>query len=149
MAVTIRRKVDSKMEILQFPEVLNITGLSRQTLKRYIDKQIFPKPIKTGIRKLGFYKVEVERWIATKDINRSNAPNRATLIANVLSALEAGAELTSWDCLQQFNSPWLSQCIYELRRKGHEIESTKFYYTGSDGQPRHYTRHKLVRSASQ
>lgn len=52
--------------ILRLPEVMKRTGLSRSTIYVYIEKGLFPKPIKIGLRAVGWYASEVNQWILSR-----------------------------------------------------------------------------------
>ena len=54
------------MRVLRFPMVSEMTGLPRSTLYLYIKNNQFPKPIKIGIRSVGWMKEEVEEWLRRK-----------------------------------------------------------------------------------
>lgn len=51
------------MQILRLPEVSRLTGLPRSTLYLYIKNNQFPKPIKLGVRSVGWVSDEVEHWL--------------------------------------------------------------------------------------
>jgi prophage regulatory protein len=44
------------------PCVSHLTGLSRSTIYRLIEKNDFPKPIPLGSKSIGFLSSEVEAW---------------------------------------------------------------------------------------
>lgn len=51
------------MNILRLPKVIELTGLSRASIYRYINTESFPRPINIGPRSVGWIKMEVEAWI--------------------------------------------------------------------------------------
>lgn len=52
--------------ILRLPEVIDRTGLSRSTIYAYIEKDMFPKPIKLGLRAVGWHESAISQWINSK-----------------------------------------------------------------------------------
>lgn len=61
----ISKKVQS-MIILRLPAVSKVTGLPRSTLYLYIKTNQFPRPIKLGVRSVGWIKEEIDEWLAKK-----------------------------------------------------------------------------------
>ena len=51
-------------QIYRFPEVMKITGLSRSSIYLAISKEQFPKPIKIGIRAIGWPEESLAEWQA-------------------------------------------------------------------------------------
>ncbi len=51
------------MHILRFPQVSELTGLPRSTLYFYMKNNQFPKPVKLGVRSVGWIKEEVVEWL--------------------------------------------------------------------------------------
>lgn len=49
--------------IIRLPEVINRTGLSRSTIYEYIKIGIFPRQINLGIRAVGWYEDDIEKWL--------------------------------------------------------------------------------------
>ena len=52
--------------ILRTPEVVELTGLSKTTLWRWVRSGDFPMPVKLGslgTRSIGWREGEIERWI--------------------------------------------------------------------------------------
>ncbi len=49
--------------IIRLPEVIQRTGLSRSTIYAYVEKDMFPKPIKIGLRAVGWYESDITEWI--------------------------------------------------------------------------------------
>jgi prophage regulatory protein len=54
------------MIILRLPAVSKVTGLPRSTLYLYIKTNQFPRPIKLGVRSVGWVKEEIDEWLAKK-----------------------------------------------------------------------------------
>jgi prophage regulatory protein len=55
-------KVQS-MKVLRLPSVCELTGVPRSTLYLYIKNNQFPKPVKLGIKSVGWIQEEVEQWL--------------------------------------------------------------------------------------
>lgn len=51
------------MRIMRLKEVMDLTGLARSTIYKYIDAETFPKPISLGGRSVGWVDEEVQEWI--------------------------------------------------------------------------------------
>ncbi len=52
--------------ILRLPEVKSVTGLSRSSIYLSISKNEFPKPIRLGIRSVGWSEREIQKWLSSK-----------------------------------------------------------------------------------
>lgn len=52
-----------EQQILRCREVQRVTGLSKPTLYRMIASGAFPRPVKLGVRSVGWRASEIERWI--------------------------------------------------------------------------------------
>ena len=59
------------MQVLRFPAVSRVTGLPRSTLYLYMKNNQFPKPMKLGVRSVGWIKEEVDEWLRQKRNSRS------------------------------------------------------------------------------
>jgi len=59
------------MRILRLPMVSELTGLPKSTLYHYIKQAKFPRPVKLGVRSVGWIKEEVEDWL--KERKRAGA----------------------------------------------------------------------------
>jgi prophage regulatory protein len=51
------------MRVLRLPAVSELTGLPRSTLYLYMKSSEFPKPVKLGVRSVGWIKEEVDDWL--------------------------------------------------------------------------------------
>jgi prophage regulatory protein len=60
---------NSPVRILRGPEVRARIGLSRSSLYNYIQRGLFPPPIKLGPRCVGWMEEDVVQWI----VNRQSA----------------------------------------------------------------------------
>lgn len=49
--------------VLQLPEVVDRTGLSRNTIYVRLDQGRFPRPVSLGTRSVGWLESEVDEWI--------------------------------------------------------------------------------------
>jgi len=59
------------MRILRMKMVVEITGLARSTVYKYIAEGIFPKPITLGSRSVGWVESEVFAWIQARVAERN------------------------------------------------------------------------------
>lgn len=59
-------KQEQPETIIRLPEVMNRTSLSRSTIYAYIKKGMFPKPIKIGLRAVGWHESEIIDWIKSR-----------------------------------------------------------------------------------
>ena len=56
-------------KILRLPEVVNLTGLGRSTIYAKISAGEFPKPIRLGVRAVGWADEDVYTWLTNKRID--------------------------------------------------------------------------------
>lgn len=59
------------MRVLRMKMVVEITGLARSTVYKYIAEGIFPKPITLGGRSVGWVESEVFAWIQARVAERN------------------------------------------------------------------------------
>ena len=59
------------MQVLRFPAVSRVTGLPRSTLYLYMKNDQFPKPIKLGMRSVGWIKEEIDEWLQQRKNSRN------------------------------------------------------------------------------
>ena len=59
------------MRILRMKMVIEITGLARSTVYKYIAEGIFPKPSTLGGRSVGWVESEVFAWIQARVAERN------------------------------------------------------------------------------
>ena len=50
-------------KILRLPDVKEATGLSRSSIYMAVSQGKFPKPIKLGLRSIGWLGEEIEEWV--------------------------------------------------------------------------------------
>jgi prophage regulatory protein len=51
------------MKIIRLQQVMEMTGLGRSTVYKYVSGSLFPKPIPLGGRSVGWLESEVKEWI--------------------------------------------------------------------------------------
>lgn len=54
------------MAILRQPEATKLTGLSRSTLRRMVERGDFPPPLQLGLRSIGWLEDEVLEWLESR-----------------------------------------------------------------------------------
>ncbi len=59
------------MRILRMKTVIEISGLARSTVYKYVAEGIFPKPISLGGRSVGWLESEVHSWIQSRLVERN------------------------------------------------------------------------------
>ncbi len=59
-------KTQHEPAILRRPQVEQRTGLSRSTLYQYIKDGDFPKPVRLGLRAVGWLESDISDWIAAR-----------------------------------------------------------------------------------
>ena len=59
------------MQLIKLKEVINKTCLSRSSIYDYVDRGLFPKPVKLGARSVAWVLSEVDEWILIR-INDRN-----------------------------------------------------------------------------
>lgn len=60
------QKIQHEPAILRRPQVEQRTGLSRSTLYQYIKDGDFPKPVRLGLRAVGWLESDISDWIAAR-----------------------------------------------------------------------------------
>jgi prophage regulatory protein len=76
--------------ILRFPEVKNLSGLSRSTIYLRISERLFPRPILLGPRMVGWRESEIAAVNAAR-IRGANEEEIRLLVAKLESARKAAA----------------------------------------------------------
>ncbi|MCX2813767.1 MULTISPECIES: AlpA family transcriptional regulator [unclassified Pseudomonas] len=51
------------MKVIRLQQVMEMTGLGRSTIYKYVSENWFPKPISLGGRSVGWLESEVAEWI--------------------------------------------------------------------------------------
>jgi prophage regulatory protein len=54
------------MKIIRLKQVMDVTGLARSTIYKYIADGVFPKNISLGGRSVGWLESEIQDWIRAK-----------------------------------------------------------------------------------
>ncbi len=54
------------MKIIRLKDVMDITGLARSTVYKYVAEGFFPKPVSLGDRCVGWVEAEVHDWILAR-----------------------------------------------------------------------------------
>ncbi len=61
------------MRLIRLKEVMNVTGLARATVYKYIKQSQFPASVSLGDRAVAWVESEVEEWILDKIEERDEA----------------------------------------------------------------------------
>lgn len=61
------------MRIIRLKEVMDITGLARSTVYKYVAAGEFPVPVSLGERCVGWLENEVQEWILARVAERDKA----------------------------------------------------------------------------
>ncbi len=54
------------MKLIRLQQVMEMTGLGRSTIYKYISEDWFPKPVPLGGRSVGWLESEVQDWILAR-----------------------------------------------------------------------------------
>lgn len=60
------------MKVVRLQQVMEMTGLGRSTVYKYVSENWFPKPIPLGGRSVGWLESEVVEWIMARVSERDN-----------------------------------------------------------------------------
>lgn len=71
--------------------------------------------------------------------------NRISLTDRVLAHLWDYGEITSWEAIKMFGATRLSAIIFNLRKRGWNIENEWEYNTNRYGDEVKYVRYKLIK----
>lgn len=52
--------------ILRLPDVIERVGFSRSSIYAFVDNDTFPRPVKIGIRAVGWLDSDVDDWISDR-----------------------------------------------------------------------------------
>lgn len=55
---------DSRPRVMRLRSVLHETGLARSTVYRMVAEHTFPSPVRLGARAIGFFREDVDQWLA-------------------------------------------------------------------------------------
>ena len=64
------------MKLLKLREVQQLTALSRSALYELMAADLFPRPIRVGVRSVRWYEHEVHEYIASRPRAGSDRPGR-------------------------------------------------------------------------
>ncbi len=59
--------------ILRLPQVQEVCGVGRSTLYDWINAGKFPKPVKLGVRAVGWAETEIDAWLEARMSERKVA----------------------------------------------------------------------------
>lgn len=54
------------MRIIRLKGVIEMTGLGRSTIYKYIDSGVFPQSVSLGGRSVGWVESEVQEWVMSR-----------------------------------------------------------------------------------
>lgn len=69
------------MRLIRLPEVINLTGLSRSSIYKYISENTFPQSVSLGERACAWVESEVQEWVLARIAERDQALGAALLKA--------------------------------------------------------------------
>ncbi|MEZ9518260.1 AlpA family transcriptional regulator [Vibrio splendidus] len=58
--------------LMRLKEVIQVTGISRSSLYKYLNEGQFPPPVSLGVRSVTWVDHEIQTWITTKMSQRNN-----------------------------------------------------------------------------
>ncbi|HEJ6046276.1 TPA: AlpA family transcriptional regulator [Pseudomonas aeruginosa] len=61
------------MKVIRLQQVMEMTGLGRSTVYKYVSDNWFPKPIPLGGRSVGWLESEVNEWILDRVSERDKS----------------------------------------------------------------------------
>ena len=75
--------------VFRLPEVVRLTGASRQSIYRWMGEGRFPKSIEIGVRAIGWRESDLKDWLESRPHNCANpvTPHQLETIARLRSAL--------------------------------------------------------------
>ncbi|MEZ9871807.1 AlpA family phage regulatory protein [Vibrio toranzoniae] len=66
------KELPTSSRLLRLKEVIQVTGISRSSLYKYLNEGQFPHPISLGARSVAWIDHEIQAWITTKMEQRNN-----------------------------------------------------------------------------
>ena len=57
--------------IFRLPAVVELIGVSRATIWRWVAENLFPAPVRLGPRAVGWRRTDVEAWLASRPLHRT------------------------------------------------------------------------------
>lgn len=64
------------MRIIRLRDVMSCTGLARSTIYKFVEENIFPRPVSLGGRAVGWVEEEVLDWVQARIDERDVALGR-------------------------------------------------------------------------
>ena len=61
-------------KILRRPAVLEMIGVSVPTLYRWMDKGLFPRPVRLGPQAVGWRSADVDEWLSSREFSSGGRP---------------------------------------------------------------------------
>lgn len=74
------------MRVIRLNTVIDSTGLARSTIYKYMNENLFPKPISLGARSVGWLESEVWDWITAR-VEARDLTEKARGTARVIRAI--------------------------------------------------------------
>ena len=68
--------------VVRLPQVQQVTGAKRSTIYKWIAQGLFPRPIKVGMRSVGWLESEVEQWLAVRIADSRPAISMANFLTS-------------------------------------------------------------------
>jgi prophage regulatory protein len=62
------------MKLIKLKDVMDITGLGRSTIYKYITEATFPKPVSLGKKSVAWVEGEVQEWVMERIEARDGEP---------------------------------------------------------------------------
>lgn len=81
---------EANRRILRRPEVEAQCGFKRAHLYKLIGEGMFPRPLRIGVRAVGWDSTEVEQWVAEQLQRRPNRCGRQRSQCSVLDSIDDG-----------------------------------------------------------
>ena len=60
--------------ILRLPAVMEISGLSSSAIYDQMARSLFPRPLRIGLRAVGWLEDDIDDWLATRPRGGSDRP---------------------------------------------------------------------------
>ncbi|WP_413284191.1 AlpA family transcriptional regulator [Vibrio sp. MA40-2] len=60
------KQLPTSSRLMRLKEVIQVTGISRSSLYKYLNEGQFPPPVSLGARSIAWVDHEIQAWITTK-----------------------------------------------------------------------------------
>ena len=70
------KRTERMTTVIRFPQLIKLIGLARSTVYVRIAEGTFPKPIKLGVRAIGWLESDIEEWIQSQ-VDESQSENKS------------------------------------------------------------------------